>query len=547
MTALRFEREIKLKGYHPGHNPKRDYRDAKKPITGASWTDLNGDGEAWEKEGGWIGGAVPEGLVICDIDDKETGAFLHSALKRQGASYYLMETPHGYQFFFADNGGVKTQSAKSLTAGGFLSDYRLHGRGYTVLTGRTIDRVNDDRNLSPMPAIFLPFKRFDAVKDSDKLLPMPIAEGQRNDIIFAHACRLRSLSALRGISLDVEGTLQEINTLFCEPPLSAYEVRAIVQSAERYKEPEPQAEEIRIKPLRAVNADEFLTLTFPPREEILSPIMQTQWTGLVHSPRGMGKTHLAGAAAVAVATGGQIMKWAASIARGVLYIDGEMPGAALQERFARWILSADKPLLAPLRIITPDLQPYGMPDLSTKEGQAAIEPFLDEISLVIVDSLSTLCRNGRENEGEGWLPIQEWALYLRKCGLSVLFLHHSGKSGQQRGTSRREDILDMVINLKRPADYRPDEGARFEVHFEKARGIHGDDVKPFEAKLTSDGDRFIWLTRDLQDSLMQRVADLLNEGVPQREIPELLGITKGTVSKHKARAQAMGLLSGATA
>jgi hypothetical protein len=32
------------------------------------------------------------------------------------------------------------------------------------------------------------------------------------------------------------------------------------------------------------------------------------------------------------------------------------------------------------------------------------------------------------------------------------------------------------------------QGARFEVHIEKARGIHGEHVKPFEARLdTLDG------------------------------------------------------------
>jgi len=63
----------------------------------------------------------------------------------------------------------------------------------------------------------------------------------------------------------------------------------------------------------------------------------------------------------------------------------------------------------------------------------------------------------------------------------VPFIHHSGKGGEQRGTSRREDVLDTVIALKRPADYSPEQGACFEVHYEKSRGIFGDDVAPFKA------------------------------------------------------------------
>ncbi len=41
----------------------------------------------------------------------------------------------------------------------------------------------------------------------------------------------------------------------------------------------------------------------------------------------------------------------------------------------------------------------------------------------------------------------------------------------QRGTSRREDVLDTVIQLKRPKDYEPEDGGRFEVHFTKHCGF----------------------------------------------------------------------------
>jgi putative DNA primase/helicase len=37
----------------------------------------------------------------------------------------------------------------------------------------------------------------------------------------------------------------------------------------------------------------------------------------------------------------------------------------------------------------------------------------------------------------------------------LLIVHHTGKGGEQRGTSRREDVLDTSISLRRPADYAP--------------------------------------------------------------------------------------------
>ena len=98
------------------------------------------------------------------------------------------------------------------------------------------------------------------------------------------------------------------------------------------------------------------------------------------------------------------------------------------------------------------------------------------VELAVIDNLSTLCRSGIENEAESWLPIQEWLLGLRRRGMSAMIVHHAGKRGLQRGTSRREDVLDTTIAMRRPKDYEPSEGCRFEVHFEKSRGFTGDDA-----------------------------------------------------------------------
>jgi hypothetical protein len=265
---------------------------------------------------------------------------------------------------------------------------------------------------------------------------------------------------------------------------------------------------------------------------------------MIHAWRGVGKTLVAIELAVAGASGAGWLKWNAPEPFGVLYIDGEMPGETLRERFARVIRSSEKEPTAPLKIITPDIQEYGIPDLATLEGQEALEPHLDGVSLVILDNLSTLVRSGRENTTEGWQPMQEWALRLRSMGYAVVFIHHDNRQGSQRGASKKEDTLDAVIHLKHPADYSPEQGARFEVHFEKARMLYGDDVKPFEANLVTKADgSHEWTMKDLELSLTERVADLLNEGIKQNEIPEMLGIAKGTVSKHKAKAQALGLLN----
>lgn len=255
---------------------------------------------------------------------------------------------------------------------------------------------------------------------------------------------------------------------------------------------------------------EFLALALPARDHILSPWLPRQGLGLIHAPRGVGKTHVALGIACAVAPGDKFLGWEAPKPQGVLFIDGEMPAITLQERLARIIAASDHRLSAPLRLITPDLQSLGMPDLSSADGQIAIDAYMDDIDLIVVDNISTLCRSGKENEAEGWLPVQGWALHQRAQGRSVLFIHHSGKGGAQRGTSKREDVLDTVVSLRRPPDYKTEDGAAFEIHFEKSRGFYGKDAEPFEAKLITDAhDRQTWAMSSLEDSTLERVVQLL--------------------------------------
>ena len=295
---------------------------------------------------------------------------------------------------------------------------------------------------------------------------------------------------------------------------------------------------------RAVDAAELLKMDLPPRENLLDPWLPAQGLAMIHAARGTGKTHVSLGIAYAVASGGSFLGWHAERPRGVLFIDGEMPANALQERLAAIVASAETSRTAPLRIITPDLQPYGMPDLASEQGQRVIDEFIDEtIDLIVVDNLSTLVRSGKENEAESWQPVQTWALRLRAQGKSVLFVHHSGKGGQQRGTSRREDVLDTVIALKRPPDYVPEDGAAFEIHFEKARGFHGEDVAPVEAKLTTDDrGKQVWVTKTREASTLERVAALLSEGLSQKDVAIELGINKSNVSRHARKARAEGLI-----
>jgi hypothetical protein len=302
---------------------------------------------------------------------------------------------------------------------------------------------------------------------------------------------------------------------------------------------QPLGNELQVDEIR-----DFLALELPPRDHILTPWLPTQGLAMVYAPRGVGKTFFALGVAYAVASAGKFLGWKAPQAKGVLIIDGEMPAAVLQERLANIVTASDVEPTAALRLITPDCQPKRMLDLTDADDQAALSGHLDNIDFIIVDNISTLCRTGRENEAEGWLPVQQWALQQRASGRSVLFVHHAGKGGAQRGTSRREGILDTVIALKHPPDYTPEQGASFEVHFEKSRGFYGQDSKPFEARLITDAKgRQAWAVRGLEDSTFDRVVNLHQESLSPKDICIELGIHRSQVSRHLKRARAEGRIS----
>lgn len=309
-------------------------------------------------------------------------------------------------------------------------------------------------------------------------------------------------------------------------------VKLIETARAKWNIPNPNATEIG--PLAEVGIKSFLEMDLPPRETVFGSWLPAQGLVMVYSERGIGKTYFALNVAHAIATAGDYLNWSAPEQRRVLYLDGEMPAPTMQER-ARAIVGFNPPnnLDEWFRLATPDLQEHGMPDISTQEGQMRLEPHLADVDVVVIDNLSTLCRTGVENEAESWLPVQGWLLGLRRRGMSVLVVHHAGKGGRQRGTSRREDVLDTVMALRRPSDYEPQEGARFEIHFEKSRGFTGDDAQAIEAQLVSNALGLAeWKAEPLEDKLTTQVSELRDGGMSVRQIAKELSVSKSTVQRR---------------
>jgi putative DNA primase/helicase len=299
--------------------------------------------------------------------------------------------------------------------------------------------------------------------------------------------------------------------------------------------------------LQAMGLRDFLALEVPPRAMLLNPILPERSLSMLYAPRGVGKSWLGLSIGLAVASGKPLLRWTVPEPRRVLYVDGEMLLCDLQSRLHSILGGLDVEIPhAAFRVLAADTTEGGI-NLGSPEGQQALERNLNGVDLLILDNLSTLIGNGSEGASDSWLPMQRWLLKLRRKGIAVLIIHHAGVNGRQRGTSRREDALDTVIALRRPQNYSPEEGARFEVHVEKLRQFAGDGALPFEAAVeplapATGQPRIRWVSRDLKPPIFDQAVALFEAGRTVRQVASRLEISRSEAGRLRQRAVAEGVL-----
>ncbi len=289
-------------------------------------------------------------------------------------------------------------------------------------------------------------------------------------------------------------------------------------------------------------ASEFVAADLPERPPLLDPILSSNSLALLYGPRGLGKSFLALGIAWAAAAGTSFLGWRASRPHRVLYVDGEMAAGDLKRRLLLFGAPPDT-----LEIMQADRQAGGLPDLGCVEGLCRLMASWGMPELVVLDNLSSLAGVTGGDFG-GWTDLQRFLIKQRQLGRALLLVHHANKKGEQRGTSRREDVLDIVMALRRPADYRPRQGARFEIHFEKTRGLYGEATEPIEARLETDVQGVArWSWRAAGQSNLERVAGLLKAGLSAARAARLLGLSRSRGYQLRDEAISSGLLASAEA
>lgn len=287
---------------------------------------------------------------------------------------------------------------------------------------------------------------------------------------------------------------------------------------------------------------EFMKQPLKDVNYLVKPLVPESGISLLYAERGAGKTFMALSLACAAASGFDFLNFQVSKPCEVLYVDAEMDSREIQERlfklergFARdgKIVNRDN-----LRLFLCGMQDgQAMPNLATPEGQAALEREIGDSKLIILDNIFSLYKGaGKENESDTWSEYNSWSVSQRNKGRSILWIHHTGKDKNRgaRGSSAIESVLNYSLALTVPDGHKADAGLEVDAEYTKSRGLTGDIVKEFSAKLVStpDNSSVIWYAADTKEqNEMKIVKDLRIQGATFKQIQAETGISKSKAQR----------------
>jgi hypothetical protein len=352
----------------------------------------------------------------------------------------------------------------------------------------------------------------------------------------------KSLKLLQLPNLPSKGDVSDFIQTIDNPEDTAEQLAILIEKAPPYT----PLKKLTIEDV-ILDVAEFSRIEIPERSEYLFPWLKEDSINLISGWRGCGKTWFALSILDAVTGGKNCGPWECKKSVPGLFLDGEMTIHDDLERIEMLNLTANR--TSPLYFY-PDAyaNQRGVPraHLGSEKWRTTMKRILTtrKIKLWVIDNLASLTGGLKENVKEDWDPVNQWLLELRFAGISTIMLHHVNKEGGQRGTSAREDNLDISIMLRKPYDYTPGDGARFIVHFSKARvsNKYSRLVDDVEFKLIEDAAGCCnWEYEAVKESVMKEALQKIDARIPYRTISNELGIATGTINKIKNKAMDQGL------
>lgn len=378
----------------------------------------------------------------------------------------------------------------------------------------------------------------ECMKDKDVILiPDNDEKGRAHMLQVAQSLEgiAKSIKLIELDGLPEKGDFSDWIVKYADGAEAAERLSLMIESAPIYESPRLYTIDDIIIP-----SQDFINIEMPKLKSYLYPVIGEQQIILLPGYRGVGKTFFALSLADAITREKDFGPWKAIESVPSLYLDGEMAMQDTKQRLL--LLNPSDERESPLYLYSDALASRcGVPraNLLNEIWRNEIKRILLKlnIKLFIIDNIASLAPGIDENKKDAWDVVNQWLIELRFAGVTTLLLHHTGKDGKdQRGTSAREDNVDLSILLKRPPDYSPENGADFIVSFSKSR-------VPFEAlklmqdyrfTLTQDdGGHAIWTFGSVKAERKKEVKRMLDEGHSYDEIVATLGITKGYISRIK--------------
>jgi hypothetical protein len=184
-------------------------------------------------------------------------------------------------------------------------------------------------------------------------------------------------------------------------------------------------------------------------------------------------------------------------------------------------------------------------NITNREIQDAITErcLASGVKVLILDNLSTLASGMKENEADSWELVNNWLLDLRRRKIAVVIVHHAGRSGEMRGTSKREDNVFWIIALddaEKNADDR--RGARFVLRFTKPSRNTQEEVPAFELHFVTESSGEVTISHK-QAQTLDVLRQLIGEEITKcDEIAQLMHLPTYAVSRLAKKAMDAGWL-----
>ena len=293
--------------------------------------------------------------------------------------------------------------------------------------------------------------------------------------------------------------------------------------------------------LRPFYAGDLVEIELPDSKTFLNPWIAEETITLVSGERGLGKTWFGLGIAVALSMGDkEFCGWKIDNPARCLYVDGEMSLRSFQKRLISLDYNEQK-AETPLFIYSSAYllkNRKAAINLTKPEDRDMITSFCldDQVDVMFLDNLASLCPGIDENVKQQYDPINQWLLSLRFIKMAVVLIHHTGKSGTQRGTSAREDNIDNSILITHPPGrplLEPALEPVFDVFFTKNRCDSEERPKLQKREISmfaADGKTFInYKFVELNTNF--KVRQLFNTKKSTREIAETVGVSRRYVQQ----------------